>query len=310
MADMTAHHAEGPANLAAVAEELYALVPGEFTKARNDRAAQLRAAGERELADAVKALPKPSAGAWLVNMIVRRMGEEIGQVLELGTALLQAQQELDAAQLRTLNTQRRRLTAAVVRQAVTVAAGLGQKVSPAVAEQAEATLHAAMTDAAAAAALRTGLLVAAMEAAGLGGVDLTGVVAVPDAMDHVPRAAEEPAATQAPAPRLTVVPDRTRLLAEAAEELEAARFVADTAARALRKAEGLVSRLEARGLQLRAELEELQRQIGERETMLQTVEDDLGEADEQREAAVDSHDQAQAAVAAAQHKLATLKRRR
>ncbi|MFD1505609.1 hypothetical protein FE374_01585 [Georgenia yuyongxinii] len=308
---MTAHEAEGRADLAAVAEALYALVPGEFTRARNDRATQLRADGEKDLADAVKALPKPSAGAWLVNMMVRQMSEEIGQVLELGAALRQAQEQLDAAQLRALNTQRRRLTSAVVRQAVKVAAGLGQKVSPAVADQAEATLHAAMTDDGAAAALRTGLLVAPMEAVGLSGVDLAGVVAVPGAMDHVPRTVEaEAAAEESPARRLTVVPDRTRLLEEATEALEAAQFLADGAARALRKAEDHVSRLEARGLQLRAEIEELQRQIDERETTLQSVEDDLGEADEQREAAVETYDEAQAALDAARQKVAKLKRRR
>jgi chromosome segregation ATPase len=305
MCDMTAHDtAEAPADLAAAAAELYGLEPGRFTQARNERARQARADGDADLAEAVKALPKPSAAAWLVNMMVRRMGDEIDQVLQLGAALRQAQQDLDAAQLRTLNSQRRRLTTALVRQAGKRAAQLGQKVSAAVADQAEATLHAAMTDEDAAAALRSGLLVRPLEAAGLGGVDLDGAVAVPGAVDLAPREPEDEEA----GPGLHVVADNTRAIEEAQEEVDAAEFVAEGAERALRRAEEKVRKIEARGLQLRAEIEELRRQIDERETRLQAVEDDLAAADEQRDAAEEGRDEAAAALAAARKTLTRLQR--
>ncbi|KAE8763922.1 hypothetical protein [Georgenia thermotolerans] len=308
---MTAHETtEAPAGLAAAAEELYSLEPGQFTRARNDRAKQARADGDPALAEAVKALPKPSTAAWLVNLMVRRMGTEIGQALEVGAALRQAQQDLDAAQLRTLTSQRRRLTAALVRQAGTRAAELGTKVSAAVAEQAETTLHAAMTDADAAAALRTGLLVRALEPAGLGGVDLDGAVAVPGAVELTPRAEAEPEEPgEETGGRLHVVPDNTRAVEEAQEAVDAAEFVAEGAERALRRAEEKVRKAEARGLQLRAEIEELRRQIDDRETRLHGVEDDLAAADDQRDAAAESRDEAAAALAAARKKLARLQRR-
>ncbi|MPV89946.1 hypothetical protein [Georgenia ruanii] len=305
---MTAHEtAEAPAELAAAAEELYGLEPGQFTRARNDRAKQARADGDPDLAEAVRALPKPSTAAWLVNMMLRRMGTEIGQALEVGAALRQAQQDLDAARLRALTGQRRRLTSALVRQARTRAAELGTTVSAAVAEQAENTLHAAMTDAGAAAALRTGLLVRALEPGGLGGVDLDGAVAVPGAVELTPReeAAEEPE----DGGHLHVVPDTTRAVEEAQEAVDAAEFVAESAERALRRAAEKVQKVEARGLQLRAEIEELRRQIDERETRLHGVEDDLAEADDQRDAAEAGRDEAAAALAAARKKLARLQRR-
>ena len=55
-----------------VAQELYALVPEEFTAARNARAKEAKAAGDAELAAQVQALRKPTAGAWLLNQLVRR----------------------------------------------------------------------------------------------------------------------------------------------------------------------------------------------------------------------------------------------
>lgn len=311
MCDMTAHEtAEAPAELAAAVEVLYGLEPAQFTRARNDRVKQAKADGDPGLAEAVKALPKPSTAAWLVNMMVRRMGDEIGQALEVGAALRQAQQDLDAAQLRALTGQRRRLTAALVRQAVTRASELGTKVSAAVAEQAENTLHAAMTDADAAAALRTGLLVRALEPAGLGGVDLDGAVAVPGAVELAPREGTEPdEAGEEAGGRLHVVPDSTRAVEEAQEAVDAAEFVAENAERTLRRAEEKVRKAEARGLQLRAEIEELRRQIEERENRLHGVEDDLAEADDQRDAAEKSRDEAAAALAATRKKLARLRRR-
>ncbi|MCP6037151.1 hypothetical protein NL368_27820, partial [Klebsiella pneumoniae] len=81
----------------------------DFIQARNDRAREIKAAGDHELAGAIGALPKPSAPAWVVNMMVRQMTEEIGQVLDLGAALRQAQESLDGPQLRELDLQRRKL---------------------------------------------------------------------------------------------------------------------------------------------------------------------------------------------------------
>ena len=55
------------AQLDAIAAELYALPPEEFTEARNARAAT----ADRALAASVKALRKPTASAWAVDLLAR-----------------------------------------------------------------------------------------------------------------------------------------------------------------------------------------------------------------------------------------------
>lgn len=167
--------------LAAIAVELYTLVPSAFTAARTARAKEARSAGDPELAKQIAQLPKPSTAAWAVNMLVRHGTREFARVLELGASLGKAQDEQDHDRLRTLGQQRPRVLAAAVEQARAVAEGLGVKVSGAAALEIEATLRAAMTDPGAAEALRSGQLVRALSTNGLEPVDLSGAVAVPGA---------------------------------------------------------------------------------------------------------------------------------
>jgi hypothetical protein len=162
---------------AAIAAELYGLVPAEFTGARNDYAKQLRDDGDRELSDRVKSLRKPAAAAWVVNLLVRHQSDEVGQLLELGQALRQAQDDFDGDALRELNKQRRRLIAAVAGQGRGLARDLGQKVSESVVRQVEETLHAAMIDSDAAAAVRSGVLVDPLSPSGLGSLKVATAVA-------------------------------------------------------------------------------------------------------------------------------------
>lgn len=276
--------------LTAIAEELYGLPPEEFTRTRNERAKQARAE-DRSLAARVAKLAKPSTAAWVVNMLVRHMGEELEQVLTLGASLREAQDNLDGAQLRELNKQRRQLTSAVTVQARGVAQELGVKVSEAVATQVEETLRAAMTDEAAASAVRTGQLLEALSATGLEELDVSSAVAVPESIGLTARPVERPK------PALTVVEDRAdpddgaaerrraRALEEAQEAAEEARLAERKAGRKLAKAHKRVAELEARSLQLQGELEELRRRMSEVEHALEHVDDELTEAEEKQERA-------------------------
>ncbi|HET8717357.1 MAG TPA: hypothetical protein VFM50_06355 [Nocardioidaceae bacterium] len=169
-------------SLADVADELYALAPGDFTGTRNARATELRGV-DRELAARVKRLPKPSTAAWVVNMLVRHQAELLDQVVQLGGSLREAQQNMAGDELRELNRQRRRLTAAVATQARALGDDLGVRVSEAVATQVEETLRAAMVDEGAAAAVRTGQLVEPLAATGLDQIaeeQVSAAVAVPE----------------------------------------------------------------------------------------------------------------------------------
>jgi hypothetical protein len=74
-----------------IADRLYALPPEEFTEARNQAERELRKAGEKERADEVKALRKPSAAAGAVNRLVREHRPEIDAFLAAAAGLRDAQ---------------------------------------------------------------------------------------------------------------------------------------------------------------------------------------------------------------------------
>lgn len=153
------------------ASELYRLPPEDFTAARDTAARRLRTQGDKEGAAALLALRRPSVAAWLVNLLAVEQHDLLAQLLDLGPALAEAQSGQDAAALRELGAQRRRLVDAVTSQAValgrrTVAAGVREEIA--------ATLEAALADPPSAQAVRSGRLVRALSYAGLGGVDLAG----------------------------------------------------------------------------------------------------------------------------------------
>lgn len=166
-------------DLAERAGALYVLPLDRFTAARNAAAKDAAQDGDRELAAALRALPKPSSAAWLVNVLVDRRRGEVEQVLELAASLKEAQASVDRAQLHALGQQRQRLLAAVARQALDAAAEVGHDVGPAALPGVEQTLRAALADPAAAAAVLTGRLVRPLEASGWDPVDLDGAVAGP-----------------------------------------------------------------------------------------------------------------------------------
>ncbi len=183
----------GPVTLADVAVELYALPPAEFTAARNARAKQVRAAGDRELAGQVGALRKPTLAAWAVDLLVRQRPDQVEDLLALGARLLEAQAARAGDALRDLNRQQHAAMAALRAEARRLAADAGQRLGDAVDVPLESTLRAAMTDPAAAAAVRSGLLVADLVSTGFGPVEVGDAVAVPDAPPLTTSAPDRPA---------------------------------------------------------------------------------------------------------------------
>jgi len=181
-----------PEVLTDVAGELYGLDPARFVPARDARAAALRADGQDEAADRVKRLRKPSAAAWVVNLLARAEADQVEQVVELGAAFRAAQEDLDGPRLRELTRQRRQLVTAVAARARELAVDAGATVSGAVLTQVEATLTAAMIDADAGRAVRSGLLVGPLQATGIGRADVASAVAVADALGIAPVDDEHP----------------------------------------------------------------------------------------------------------------------
>src|SRR6185503_9486731 len=72
-------------------DRLYQLPLGEFTSARNELARELRAQGEREKADEIKQLRKPTAAVWVVNQLARERPLDVQRLLNAGEALTKSQ---------------------------------------------------------------------------------------------------------------------------------------------------------------------------------------------------------------------------
>ncbi len=166
-------------NLAQVADELYALAPTEFRTARDERARQARAAGDADLAEAIKKLRRPTVSAWLVNLLVREDPGQVRELLELGESLREAQQALAADRLRDLSVQRRQLVGALTEEAQRLAADASQSLSAQVEREVQDTLEASLADSGIADAVGSGRLTRALSYAGLGeGVGVDDAVAV------------------------------------------------------------------------------------------------------------------------------------
>lgn len=291
-------------DLAGIAHDLYGLPPAEFTAARNERARRAKSEGEPELAGAVTALRKPGVAAWVVNLMVRQLPERIGDLVALGEEFRAAQDEMDAATLRALTTQRRKLTATVAKEGAALAAELGHTVTLVVTEQVQATLHAAMTDERAAAAVRSGLLLAPLAATGLDDVDLTDSLALPLA-DVQAAAPPEPrrSPTDLSARRASAKAKAAKEVTEAKAELAVAEAAASRTGKTMRARKEKMRTLQAQVLQLRAELDELLREVTAVEEKLEPLAGSLELAQDALAEAEAIDLAAQAAVEKAEHRL-------
>ncbi|MEO6826213.1 MAG: hypothetical protein ABI255_11610 [Microbacteriaceae bacterium] len=180
--------------LADILDELYAGLPETFVATRNDRARSAREAGHTSLAEEVGKLPKPSAAAWVLNMLVRHRRDEIDRALQLGATLRRAQQNLDSEQLRRLSRQRRERVAGVVAVGQALAGELGRPISAAAVAEVEQTLHAAMADPQAAASVLGGRLTRALSSVGWGSAESAAAVPDPPTAKNQARSGKEPEA--------------------------------------------------------------------------------------------------------------------
>lgn len=261
-----------------VADELYALAPGDFIGARNARAKELR--DDKRLAARIKALRKASVAAWVVNLLVRREADQVARLLKVGAALRRAQEGLDADQLRELTRQRRSVTSALAGRARGLAAEEGQRLTPAVLAQVEDTLTAAMLDEGAAAAVRSGLLVGTFRATGVEAVEVADALAAPEAVGFAASAREAVVAVK---PTLHVVPDpdaEQKARAAAARELDLAQETLDQREGDWGRARRAEEELRARELQVGAEIDEARRRLADAEESMEEVEEELAQAEQ------------------------------
>ena len=171
---MTPTGGEESAPAAVPGDRLDALYHGpldEFTAKRNELAKELRAGGEPEAADWLKALRKPTRAAWIVNQLRARKRKDLNAVLERGEELRGLQEgvlagEVDRDRLREAAHAEQEAIAALMKTAEAIGRehGAGAQVFDRVAE----TLQAASSDPEVADAIADGRLEREARASSLG----------------------------------------------------------------------------------------------------------------------------------------------
>ena len=165
------------AELDDVADDLYGGPPSVFIAHRDAAAKAARKDGDRDLAQQITELRKPTVSAWLVNLLVRDDPGFANQIVALGEGLRDAERSLDGPALRELSTQRRQLVRGLTARARHLAQPAGQRIGDAVTQELDATLTAALADPEFAREVTSGRLTAARVYAGFGSAD--GATATP-----------------------------------------------------------------------------------------------------------------------------------
>lgn len=288
-------------DLDAVADELYALEPGEFTAARTEREKQARADGDKELARQIHQLRKPTVTAWLANLLARERPDSLQPLRDLGAQLHEAQQTLQGDALRQLARQRHQLVYALVQEARELAVARGQKVGEQVARELEQTLDATLADPAAADTLLAGRLTTALQHTGFGPPAADAPSQAPPAGTAAKGSAAKGSAAKghtargaAKLDKLTDTQDRTARRRQAAQrDAEQAEQALRAAEQTLRSAEDTADELDRRQQDLTERIAELQRSLTEAEEQLAGVRRDARRAQRDRDRAAQASDRAE-----------------
>lgn len=252
------------ADLDAVAENLYGVLPDDFIAERDAAAARARERGDRELAKAIGRLRRPTRAAWLANLLARHRREQLDGLLTLAAGLADAQRTLDGAALRRLSSTRHQLVAAMAREAGRLAMEAGDPAAESVLRELQGILDAALARPEIAEQVRSGRLTRTLSYTGFG----------PEA-DHDAR--PMPAVREAPAPE-TTLSQQAPAPAVGADPAEIERAERERAERA------------------RAERERRQRAVAEAEAEEDAARAQQHADDDARDAAVEARDAARERV--------------
>jgi hypothetical protein len=234
-----------------LARELYAGPPGEFVAIRDERARLAKEAGDQQFARELRALRRPTQGAWVVNLLVARRRKLVDELLAVGAEF--RGERLTRQRIQELSGRRRQLLHRLLADAHELAEEAGVRLSADLNREVEATLHAAVADEESAAAVHSGRLVKTLSYSGFGPELLLAPVE-PDADESAGRhASDEPGAggrAGAADSRGTTAAGTTaaeRLMRAAGEALDAATTRRDE--------------LTGRRAELRAELDRVRRDL-------------------------------------------------
>jgi hypothetical protein len=128
-------------------DKLFALPLEEFTAARNELAKRLAKDGEKERADEVRGLAKPSVPAWTINQLARSEKPMVRALLDAGAKLRRAQEQAlgggNPDALRSAQSEEREALRALTHRAGEILREAGKPAGQAVLERINGTLGAA-----------------------------------------------------------------------------------------------------------------------------------------------------------------------
>jgi hypothetical protein len=155
-------------------DELYLGDSEGFVRRRDELAKRLKAEQGAEAASSVRALKKPSRGAWAINQLSLREPRLRDELLQAGAALREAHERVltgegNHADLREASEVERSAVALALDAVSSMAKEDGAELSPAAAERVRQTLHAVALNESVREEFERGRLTTEHEAAGLGG---------------------------------------------------------------------------------------------------------------------------------------------
>jgi hypothetical protein len=212
--------------LEAELDNLYAALPTDFTRARNDLAQRLKQAGQVEAAAGVKQLRKPTVPLWAVNQLARRHPDDVRALLAAGERLRVAQQAAlrgESQELRAATAEEREILHGLTQRGAALLRDAGHSAD---AKRIADTLRAAAVDESGRELLQRGRLSEELEASGFGGFA---------GMEIPSRSKPEEKTAKAPSP--AVQRRRAEQLRKLRERVTRARRDATKAERAAARAE-------------------------------------------------------------------------
>jgi hypothetical protein len=154
--------------LEAELDSLYAALPTDFTRTRNDLAQRLKQAGQVEAAAGVKKLRKPTVPLWAVNQLARRHPDDVRALLDAGERLRVAQQAAlqgESQELRKATAEERKILHGLTQRGAELLREAGHSADT---KRIADTLRAAAVDESGRELLQRGRLSEELEASGFG----------------------------------------------------------------------------------------------------------------------------------------------
>jgi hypothetical protein len=241
--------------LEAELDSLYAALPTDFIRARNDLEQRLKQAGQVEAAAGVKQLRKPTVPLWAVNQLARRHPDDVRALLDAGERLRVAQQAAlrgESQELRAATAEEREILHGLTQRGAELLREAGHSADT---KRIADTLRATAVDESGRELLQRGRLSEELEASGFGGFA---------GMEIPSRSKPEEKTVKAPSP--AVQRRRKEPLRKLRERVATARRDATKAERAAARAEATLDTARQRLVEANESVQRAEAELEQAET--------------------------------------------